>query len=218
MAIDSYPNLLVALLDMMGRPGDPIATAKAPTWVQLFESRANRELRIRAMEKRATAPVSSEFVALPPDWLQMRNFQINGSPTVALELVAPEFIDRLGVVTPGTPKMFAILTNELQLAPPPAAEMTAEMVYWARLTGLSGENPTNALLLNHPELYLFGTLVEAWSDLDDDDEVAKYEARYQTSLRAVQDADDRAKWSGATMSRRIPGIIYRDNKSLVRGN
>lgn len=219
MAIDSYANLQTAVLNWMGRPADPILLPRAPDWITLYESRANRELRLRAMEVRIDAAISGEYIALPPDFLQMRNFQINGTDkTEPLEMVAPEFIDRLGVVTADTPKRFAIVADEIQLSPRPNASMTAEMVYWAKIAALSGEegSTTNHLLTNHPELYLFGTLVEGSADIGDDEAFAKWEARYQVAVQKVQQADDAAKWSGATMVRRIPGIIYADNHSRVR--
>ena len=95
MAISTYAELQTAIGNWLGRPGDAIIAPIVPDWIALCELRINRELRIRAMEERATATVNGPYIALPDGFLAMRNLQLNTDPVTALDLVSPELIDRV---------------------------------------------------------------------------------------------------------------------------
>jgi hypothetical protein len=199
MAISSYAELQTAIGNWLARPGDPIIAGAIPDWIALCELRANRELRLRAMEDRVTAAVSTPFVALPAGFLAMRNFQLNTDPVTSLDLVSPELIDRVAAGSQsGRPRMYAVVKDEVQLAPAPDGAYTAEMVYWKRFDALSPTTSVNWLLSNAPDVYLFGALAEAAAYLADDEHYGSWDARYQLGIRRLQDADDGGKWSGST--------------------
>jgi hypothetical protein len=199
MAITTYAELQTAIGNWLGRPGDALIAPVVPDWIALCELRANRELRLRAMEDRVTATVSTPFVALPAGFLAMRNFQLNTDPVTSLDLVSPELIDRVAAGSQtGRPRMFAIAGGELQLAPAPDGNYAAEMVYWKRFDALSPTSSVNWLLANAPDVYLFGALAEAAAYLGDDEHFAPWDARYQFAVRRLQDADDSGTWSGST--------------------
>ncbi|MGH6961377.1 MAG: phage adaptor protein, partial [Dongiaceae bacterium] len=131
---------------------------------------------------------------------------LNTVPVTALELVSPELIDLLRAgSTTGRPRLFAVVNDEIQLAPGPDAPYTAEIDYWQRFEPLSGTATTNWLLANAPDVYLFGALTEAAAYLGDDEHLAQWDARYRAAVRQLQDADDRGKWSGATPVIRVAG-------------
>jgi hypothetical protein len=199
MAISTYAELQTAIGNWLGRPGDANVGPIIPDWIALCELRFNRDLRIRAMEDRATAVVSGTYVALPDGFLAMRNFQLNTDPVTALDLVSPELIDRVAAgSTVGRPRLFAILNDEIQLAPAPDGAYAAEMAYWKRFAALSPTASSNWLLTNAPDVYLFGSLVEAAAYLGDDQHLGQWEDRYQGAIRRLQHADDAGKWSGST--------------------
>lgn len=199
MAISTYAELQTAIGNWLGRPGDPLIAAIIPDWIALCELRINRELRVRAMEERATASVNGPRVALPGGFLAMRNLQLNTSPVTALDMVSPELIDRVAAgSTTGRPRLYAVVNDEIQFAPSPDAAYAAEMIYWKRLDPLSAITATNWLLANAPDVYLFGALVEAAAYLGDDAHLGGWEARYQSALGRLQAADDAGTWSGTT--------------------
>lgn len=199
MAIATYAELQTAIGNWLGRPGDATIAAIIPDWIMLCELRLNRELRLRSMEDRATATINGPYAALPAGFLAMRNIQLNTDPITALDMAPPELIDRISAgSTTGRPRLYAIVNDEIHLAPEPDGSYTAEMVYWKKLDALSPIVTTNWLLANAPDLYLFGSLTEAAAYLGDDQHLEQWEARYQTAVRRLQDADDAGKWSGAT--------------------
>src|SRR3990167_5299330 len=200
MAITTYSELKTAVALWLARAGDASITDNAADFIMLAERRINRRLRLRGMENRATATISTEYVALPTDFAEMRNFQLNTDPVTSLALMSPEHIDAIyaGSQT-GKPRVYAIVNDEIQVRPTPDASYTAEMAYWARFAALSDAATTNWLITNAPAVYLWGALAEAAPFTGDLEALTLWEARFQAAMQALQDSDDRGKWSGATM-------------------
>jgi hypothetical protein len=94
MALSTYTELKTAIADWLDR-GD--LTANIPDFITLAEARVNRELRIRPQEVRSTMTTTAgnRYHALPGGYLSMRNIQINNDPTVPLEFISLEMLDRL---------------------------------------------------------------------------------------------------------------------------
>src|SRR3972149_3936717 len=179
MAISTYTELKSAVANWLARAGDSAVTDNSADFIMLVERRINRSLRLRAMEDRATATVSTEYVALPTGFLEMRNFQLNTDPLTRLDLMSPEQIDTIyaGSRT-GRPRVYCILNDEIQLRPAPDASYTAEMAYWKAFDALSDTATSNWLLVNAPDLYLFGALAEAAPFLGDVEAGPLWEARF----------------------------------------
>ena len=200
MALTTYSELKTAVASWLARAGDASVTDNAADFIMLAEQRINRTLRVRGMEDRATATISTEYVALPTRFVEMRNFQLNTDPVTRLELMSPEQIDAIwGGSTTGKPKVYCILNNEIQVRPIPDVSYTAEMTYWQAFAALSDAATTNWLITNAPDVYLWGALAEAAPFLGDLDALTLWEARFQAGIKALQDSDDRGKWSGSTM-------------------
>ena len=196
MAISTYSELQTACANWLARAD---LTSRIPEFIALAEDTINKRLRIRAMENRATATVSSEYVSLPTGFLEMRNFQLNTSPKQSVRFVTPEYIDTFWAgSTTGQPKVYALIGGEIQLAPAPDASYTAEMDYykkWDIATDL-----TNWLLTNAPSVYLYGTLLNAEPFLKNDKRIAMWETRFEKSLADVEKADKRERWSGNSLT------------------
>src|SRR5688572_30616670 len=90
MSLSNYTNLQAAVKSALHRSD---LDTSIIDFITLAEDKLNKRLRIRAMENRVTASVSSEYVALPDGFLAMRNFQLNTSPRQRLEYATPEFLD-----------------------------------------------------------------------------------------------------------------------------
>ena len=199
MALANYSDLKTAAALWLARAGDTSVTDNVADLITLAEARINRKLRIRAMEDRATATVSNEYVGLPTGFIEMRNFQLNTDPVTRLELMSPQQIDAIyaGSQT-GKPKVFCIINGEIQVRPSPDASYTAEMAYWKKFDALSDSATTNWLITNAPDVYLWGTLAEAAPFTGDIEGGVLWEARFQSAMKELQDADDRGTWSGST--------------------
>lgn len=188
MSISTYDELKSAVASWLAR--DDLAS-QIPDFVFLAEAAFNRDLRVRAMEQRATAPTiaGQAYYAWPADLLEVRSIQINTDPPRVLEYLTPEQLRLQGcAAAAATPLYWTDIGASLQLWPTPPAEVTIEIDYYKRLD-LAAEG-TNWLLARHPDIYLYGTLLQAEPYLHND-------ARLQTWAQLLASASDqmeREEW------------------------
>jgi len=78
----------------------------------------------------------------------------------------------------GKPKAYSIIGNNIQLRPLPDSAYEIEMLYYKYFTPLSDSNTTNDMLTNHPDVYLYGSLVEAEPYLQNDKRIQTWASFY----------------------------------------
>ena len=199
MAIGTYAELQTAVANWLDRDD---LTDRIPEFIALAEARMNRVLRIRLMEAKYTASTAAaqRNYALPASYIQMRNFQINTSPITPLQYVTPEIYDRLwGGSTDGTPQFYTIVAGEVQLGPLPASVLTMEMLFYKKITALSGSNTTEAMLTDNPDIYLYGALMEAEPFIMNDERVGLWAQGLQQAIANLQEQDNKDRHSGSAL-------------------
>jgi len=199
MAISTYTELKTAVANWLDRDD---LTDRIPEFIALAETRMNRVLRLRMMEAKYTASTvgAQRNYALPTGYLQMRNFQLNTSPITTLSYVSPEIFDRLwGGSTGGTPQFYTILANEIQLGPIPASVQTMEMLFYKKITALSGTNQTEQMLTDNPDIYLYGALLEAEPFIMNDERVALWAKGFAQAVADLQEQDNKDRHSGSAL-------------------
>lgn len=181
MALGTYAELQASIADWLKRTD--MATV-IPDFVKLAESRLNTILRVPQMETRATASLTGEYIAVPEDFLAVRSITIQGARDLALEYLAPKhFYATNRANLSGSPCYYTILDEQFVFAPIPASG-TVEIIYFRSLPALA-TNSTNWLLTAFPQCYLHGSLVQAYSYLRDDAQVARSEAQFAAAVSAV---------------------------------
>jgi len=199
MAITTYTELKASVANWLNRDD---LTDRIPEFITLAEAQFNRELRIRGMEGRYTASTVTEQknYALPGGYIQMRNFQINNDPITPLEYVTPEIHDRLwGGSKTGLPRMYTLVANEILLGPIPDSVMTMEMDFYKAFDKLSSTTATNWVLDNAPDLYLYGSLLNAEPFLVNDERIGTWRDFVINAITSIQSADARDRHSGSAM-------------------
>ena len=199
MAISTYSELKDAVANWLDR--DDLGE-RIPEFIALAEARMNRVLRIRLMEAKYTASsvAAQRNYALPAGYIQMRNLQINTTPIRPCQYVTPEIYDRLyGSTTTGTPEIYTIIANEIQLGPIPAGVQTIEMLFYKKITALSGSNTTEAMLTDNPDVYLYGALLEAEPFIMNDERVGLWAQGFQQSVANLQEQDNKDRHSGSAL-------------------
>jgi hypothetical protein len=201
MAITNYTELKSAVADWLNRAD---LASVIPSFISLAESQFNRDERLRTRDAivRATATIDEQFEALPSDYSEMQNFQINSqTPFRRLEFLTLNQMDeyKRDFTTAGVPKYYSIVGNQLEFLPVPGDSYTAEMVYYAKLTPLSNTNPTNWLLTKHPDIYLYGALIQTAPYLKDDERVGTWANLYERGLGDVAVSAERAMFAGSTI-------------------
>ena len=199
MAISNYTELKTAVANWLDRDD---LTDRIPEFIALAEARFNRVLRLRSMETKQTASTAAaqRNYALPTNYIQMRNFQLNTSPLTTLSYVTPEIYDRLwGGSSGGTPKFYTILADEISLGPIPGSVITMEMLFYKKFDNLSGSVATNWLITNAPDIYLYGTMLEAEPFIMNDERVQLWAAALERGVSDLQEQDNKDRHSGSAL-------------------
>jgi hypothetical protein len=171
-AIPDLDALTVHAQDWLDR--DDLA-AKIPTFIAMAEALFNREIRASEMERTITFTATAEDTPQPAqDYLAMRSIYLEASPDTPLRSMSPTALKREFDGTSGTPVAFSMVSGGIRLAPPPANATTFTMDYWARIAPLSVIAPSNWLLENHPDAYLYALLFYAEMFLDNKEKAADY--------------------------------------------
>lgn len=203
MAISTYAELKTSIASWLDRSD---LTDVIPDFIALTESRHRRDFKIRRMETRVTANTISgtEYYTLPENYVAMRNIKLNSDPKTSLEYLTPEIMDRLQAgSSTGMPKAYSIKGNDIQIRPLPDGIYEIEMLYYKYFTPLSDSNTTNDMLTYHPDLYLYGALVEAEPYLQNDKRLQTWAGLYDRAKKDLIDTNERDRHSGTVPVTRI---------------
>lgn len=205
MTLANYSDLTSAIASWLNRSD---LTSQIPDFVALLESRLNRELRVRQMETTDTSVTvaGTDTYALPTDWLEFRNLKLNTSPPRLLEYRNPaesEFATWSDQT--GEPRYFYVVGSNYRLIPTPDSVYTVARLYYTKIPGLQA-NSTNWLMTAYPDIYLFGSLLEAADFVMNIEMRPVWQARFDASMAMLRMADERARWNSGPLVVR-PGVV-----------
>lgn len=203
MALSTYSELQSSIADWMNQTN---LTAVIPDFIRLAEAQMNRVIRVSQMEQRATTltVAGQAYYSLPTDYLALRDIQLNASPNRSLSYMSPEEIDiHYDSTVNDTPNFYTIVGNEFQLAPAPSSEHNLEISYYQQIPALSDSSTTNWLLTAYPDIYLYGSLVQAEPYMKNDQRIGLWKSALEMALNELKLADRKYRWSGQGMNMRI---------------
>ena len=202
MSLTSYDGLKTAVAEWIDRAD---LTSRVPDFITLAESRINKHLRIRQMERRSqmSTIADTEYYGLPPGWLKGRHLKMlnaYGSIDTDLEYLTPEMIDVVGARRyaggAGMPKYYTITGNEFRFMPKPSAVYTIETLYYKKVDALSSLQTSNEILSDFPDIYLYASILEAAIYLKDASAAKEYGQLFGNSIATAQTSDDEDRHSG----------------------
>jgi hypothetical protein len=192
MSITTYAELKTAVENWLDHT---LFTARVPEFIARFEASANRRLRTRQMEATTTLTPSSGAAALPTDYLTWRRLTWPGLPRIELEYVEPSYLQAAYPSQPsGTPLVFTIEGSSILIRPISTGSL--ELDYYQKIPALSVGNATNWLLTAHPDLYLFGALVEAEMFGVNDERAPAWKARRDEIFEEIQQLANKSRGVG----------------------
>lgn len=138
-------------------------------------------------EANGTLTLDKETVSLPSDYREKLKLTFDdGIRYGEIEIIPPEMLALKKVSLGATdfPRFAAVISNgtKLRLAPVPDQAYVVTTDYVAALTTLSDTDVTNWLLTNHPDIYLYASLVESAPYLKDDERIAIWKAERDERL------------------------------------
>ena len=200
MAIGTFAELKTAAANWLDRSD---LTDRIPEFIVLAEARFNRILRIRDMETVSTAistVAGTREYSLPTGFVQMKEFHLTTDPITPLAYITPEMMSRLQAgSTKAKPKVFTIIADNVRLGPNPDAVYTTSMLYYKTFTALSDSNTTSEMLTNNPDVYLYGTLLEAEPFIMNDARVQLWATAFRQAVEDIQNQDNKDRHSGSEL-------------------
>jgi len=194
MAISTYAELKTSIANWLDRSD---LTSRIPEFIAFAEANIATDVRVRQMEKRVTASVSTEYFDLPTDYLEMLDIQLNTDPIRRLKYHTTHQMDTFAPsATTGEPTRYTIIGTEVQVKPVPDATYTLEVAYISKFTAFSDDTDTNWLLTNHPQIYLYGALVAAEPFLDNTEKAQIWGALYNSAVENLNNQDKNARHPG----------------------
>jgi hypothetical protein len=169
----------------------------------LVEKKFNRSEAFEE-EKQFSLTLSAELVVLPADFKEPRALYYDDTIRRGpIEIVSssrlPSFKQKYGEST--WPRAATVLTSasgsQLILSPIPDQSYSATLLYLTRLVPLSDANPSNWVLGEHTDLYLYGALLEASPYLKSKEDVPLWKSFYDEAKADLEKLVERRKW-GAT--------------------
>lgn len=202
MAITTYAELKSAVANWLNRDD---LDAIIPDFISLAEAQMNRSIRHRKMVVRSDATLDTPYFAVPADWLQTIRFQLNTNPVTPLLFVTPEqALEESQVYSASQqPLFYTIIGQQFQVVPYPDGEYDAELLYYAKISALSDASPTNWLLTESPDLYLYATLLQSAPYLKEDERLNVWAGLYQRLFDDMMLADERARIGSSKLKSRF---------------
>lgn len=217
MALTTYSELKASVADFLNRTD---LTSTIPDFIALAEADINSHFDLRTVESDValTATAGSRYIALPAGFREPQNLWINwsygrGDP---LRFVAPELL--VTTATQGIPQQWCIDGTNIAFERPASAAYSMTLRMIGQVT-LSDANPTNLVLTNYPNVYLYGALKEAAPYLRDPEAASLWEAKYQDSIAKAKAKEGREK-SLVTLSTEPGQLTFRGNRggfNIFRG-
>ena len=205
MAITTYAELQTATANWLDRTD---LTARIPEFIELAEANFNRVIRQPDMVATDNSfSIAGRYTTLPTDTLEIVRIVLDLTPVIVLEYLTPEEISerRVSMSATGKPYYFTVIggsSNQLEVVPSPDSTYTSSIVYYTRIAALSDAATSNWLLAAHPDIYLFGTLVEAEPYLKNDERMPMWTNRLDKALMALRLQGERELHTGSSLRMR----------------
>jgi hypothetical protein len=205
MAITTYAELQAAAANWLVRAD---LTARIPEFIALAEARLNRLMRTRLSEVEVAlnTTLGARTLPLPAGFTEpLRLWLERAGGREELPFLDPSLVGASSLR--GAPGAWSVDGATLAFDRPcdQAYPLTLRML---RKFVLSDAAPTNALLTDFPDLYLFATLSEAAPFLRDAELAAAYESKLG---RAIEEANAKEARSRAArvLTTELPALVLR---------
>lgn len=137
---------------------------------------------------------------------------VTGSPHLdaPISVGSPEQLAELRQMyagTTGRPKRAAIVGTELLVGPTPDQSYTAEATYFEALQPLTAINTTNSIIVEAPDIYLWGSLMQAEKYLENDARVQTWKTDFAECIEELNGKRQTEEYSASFRPGRLP-VVY----------
>lgn len=209
MALSNYTELKASIADFLNRDD---LTSVIPDFITLAESQINRDIRHWKMETRSSGQqdADDEYMQIPPDWVETIRLHLTGNGTSVVNLISRDAMADKRAANEnagGTPSAYTHADSQFQLYPTPNAETDFELLYYKKLPALSSSNADNWLLLEAPDVYLYGALLHSAPYLAEDARVGVWAQMYAAAIQRLNQVSEDAMFSGSGLTLKVRGLV-----------
>ncbi len=168
-------------------------------FIAIAEARFNRIIRHPEMEEIVTSTLTTGNNNLPDGFLAMRSIYRDRQE---LKAMTPSALIREYGTDAGISVAYTLMGSnprKIRLGPQPSSATTVTMVYYKKITGVDENNADNWLLNEHPDLYLFGTLLAAEAFLANDDRLPIWKSAFDEALAEIDRSAQRDRYGAAPL-------------------
>ncbi len=205
----TYSELIAALADEINR--DDLTDVQIPRAIDFVERYLNTILRLPEMEEVVSSITAGGTITLPSDCLQMRSVYLGTDPKIPLQQITPSQLREKfnGGDIEGVPEYYSLQSaNEIVFGPTPDDEYPSVLNYFASIPALSVENPSNWLLLTHPDIYFDGALWRLNGTMKDFDEAALRKRTFDEGVARLQRQGQGKRYGAAPLRMRPDSRVY----------
>jgi len=207
MALANYGDLKTGVARWLGR-GD--LTSYIPDYVALCHAWLMRELRghPRLIKRDAAFSIDAEYEAVPTDFMELVSAYRNDGNKTPLEYLPHDTQGWYWQGVSGEPRYVTVVgnttagTENFRFGPPPNGTYALTIEYQARVAFFANDAATNWILTDHPDLYLYGTLLQAVGYIKDDARIGVWQSAMNVALQSVRSQGLRARWGANSLSAR----------------
>ena len=208
MALTNYTGLKTSIADFLNRDD---LTSVIPDFVALAEAQINRDVRHWRMEARSSGQQdpADEYMQIPADWVETIRLHLTGTGTSVVNLVSRDAMaDKRAAQenAAGTPRMYTHANGQFQLFPTPDATTAFELLYYQKIPSLI-TNTDNWLLLEAPDVYLYGALLHSAPYLAEDARLAVWAQLYSAAVQRLNQTSEDAMFSGSGLTLKVRGLV-----------
>ena len=208
MSLTNFTGLKASIADFLNRDD---LTSVIPDFVALAEAQINRDIRHWKMEARSSGQqsVNDEYMQIPADWVETIRLHLTGSGTTVVNLVSRDAMaDKRSANenTTGTPRMYTHADGQFQLYPTPSNDTDFELLYYQKIPSLI-TNTDNWLLLEAPDVYLYGALLHSAPYLAEDARLAVWAQLYSAAIQRLNQTSEDAMFSGSGLTLKVRGLV-----------
>lgn len=197
--IGDWRTLVNSVRSWLDRGEEDLSDTQISEFIALAEAEFNRVLRVPEMDEVSVATIGVGNVDLPADFLSAQSIFYK---TRELGQSTPIALIRKYGDTLAEPLQYCILDGsprKIRLGPQPETDIELTLIYYKKIEGVSENNPDNWLLNDHPDIYLWATLLCAEAYITNDDRVPGWEAKKDAALGQLIAAGRRNRFSGGPL-------------------
>jgi len=209
MAITNYTNLQTAIASWHHRD-----VTQIPDFIALAETRINNllESRLGETDTTLTATISSRYIAIPVGYSAILGLWLTTyTPRREISYRLPENLP-VNSAGNGRPDCYTIDGSNIAFDRPADIAYTYTMRYQSSYD--IAATSTNDILTNYPDVYLFGSLVEACLFARDDPTI--FEQRFQSAINNAQKSESKNKRFATIMTEN--SLMSSSRQNILNGD